>query len=173
MSVARAFESREAGHRPVVLVAFSSESRRKVSGPGLRSFLAIADLWGLSEEQRRILLGLPSRSTFHNWARAVREHREITLDLDVLMRISAVLGIHKALQILHREEAAGANWLRGPHDAPVFGGQPPLSVMLAGSQDALLTVRRYLDGARGGVFASPNAIDRDFRPYTDAEIVFS
>jgi Protein of unknown function (DUF2384) len=173
MSLARAIQNPEAERRSVDRGAFSSESRRKVSGPGLRTFLAIADLWGLGEEQRRILLGLPSRSTYHNWARAVREHREITLDLDVLMRISAVLGIHKALQILHREEAEGVAWLRGPHDAPVFGGQPPLSVMLAGSQDALLTVRRYLDGARGGVFAAPNAVDQDLRPYTDAEIVFS
>jgi Protein of unknown function (DUF2384) len=173
MSLARAVETPDADLRTGGLGAFSSGNRRKVSGPGLRTFLAIADVWRLSEEQRRIMLGLPSRSTYHNWARAVREHRDITLDLDALMRISAVLGIHKALQILHQDETDGASWLRGPHDAPVFSGQSPLAVMLTGSQDALLTVRRFLDGARGGVFATPNAIDRGFSPYTDAEIVFS
>ncbi len=173
MSLARAAHPISAGPERIDAAAFTSANRRKVSGPGLRTFLAIADLWGLSEEQRLILLGQPSRSTYHNWAKAAREHREINLDLDVLMRISAVLGIHKALQILHRTEAEGVAWLRGPHDAPVFGGQPPLAVMLAGSQDALLVVRRHLDGARGGLFAAPNAIDRDVAPYTDAEIVFS
>jgi hypothetical protein len=107
------------------------------------------------------------------WAKAAREHRDIALDLDVLMRISAVLGIHKALRVLHAAEAEGLAWLRGPHDAPVFGGRPPLETMLAGSQDAILTVRRFLDAARGGVFALPNAVDRDFTPYADADIVFS
>ncbi len=153
--------------------AYAPANRRRVSAPGLRAFLAIADLWGLTEEQRRALLGLPSRSTFHGWARAAREHREISLDLDVLLRISAVLGIHKALQILHLTEAAGVAWLRGPNDAPVFGGQPPLEVMTAGTQDALLTVRRHLDAARGGVSVAPNAVDERFTPYGDADIRFS
>jgi Protein of unknown function (DUF2384) len=155
------------------LAAFSPGNRRRLSGPGLRSFLAIADLWSLTEEQRRILLGLPSRSTYHSWAKAAREHREIVLDLDILLRISAVLGIHKALQILHRTEADGVAWLRGPHEAQVFGGRPPLETMLAGSQDALLTVRRHLDAARGGIFAAPNAVDHGSEPYGDGEIVIS
>lgn len=153
--------------------AFTPTNRRRVSGPGLRTFLAIADLWSLTEEQRRILLGLPSRSTYHNWARGAREHREIVLDLDVLLRISAVLGIHKALQILHSTEAAGTAWLRGPNDGPLFGGLSPLAVMTMGSQDALLTVRRHLDAARGGLFASPNAVDEGFESYADTDIAFS
>lgn len=155
------------------LAAFTPTNRRRVSGPGLRTFLAIADLWGLSEEQRRILLGLPSRSTYHNWVRSARGHREIVLDLDALMRISAVLGIHKALQILHPKEADGVTWLRGPNDGPLFGGRTPLEIMTAGSQDALLTVRRHLDAARGGLFAAPNAVDEGFEPYADADIVLS
>ena len=153
--------------------AFGPTARRGLSGPGLRAFLAIADLWGLNELERRILLGLPSRSTYHAWARAARERREITLDLDALMRISALLGIHKALQILHRTEEERLAWLRGPNDALPFGGQTPLAVMTAGTQDALLTVRRHLDAARGGFFAAPNAADLGFEPATDADIVFS
>lgn len=155
------------------VAAFDPATRRRLSGPGLRTFLAIADLWGLGEDQRRRILGLPSRSTFHNWARAVREHRPITLDLDVLTRISAVLGIHQALGILHASEAEGIAWLRGPHQATVFGGRPPLDLVTSGSQDALLTVRRFLDAARGGLYMGPVGIDRDFTPYTDADIVLS
>jgi hypothetical protein len=173
MAFAEAMPPEAVGPLRIDMAAFAPANRRRVSGPGLRTFLAIADLWRLTEEQRRILLGLPSRSTFHSWTKAAREHREVTLDLDALTRISAVLGIHKALQILHPNEGAGLAWLRDPHDAPVFGGQPPLEVMLAGSQDAILTVRRFLDAARGGVFAAPNAIDRGFAPYTDQELVFS
>jgi hypothetical protein len=35
-----------------------------------------------------------------------------------------------------------------------------------------LTVRRFLDGARGGVYMQPNAVDEAFAPYEDTEIVF-
>jgi len=149
---------------------FSPANRKRLSAPAFRTFLAIADLWGLTAEQRRRLLGLPSRSTFHAWARAVREHRDITLDLDVLMRLSTVLGIHQALQNLHETEAEGLAWLKGPHFAPVFGGQSPLTVMTAGSQDAILTVRRFLDAARGGLFMPPREDHINESPYFDHDI---
>lgn len=150
--------------------AFSPAARRRLSAPGLRTFLAIADLWDLTEEQRRLILGMPPRSTYQNWVKAVREHRDILLDLDVLTRISAVLGIHQALGILHSTEQEGLAWLRMPHSAVVFGGRPPLDLLTAGTQDALLTVRRFLDGARGGLYMAPNALDFDLRPYTDADL---
>lgn len=119
------------------------------------------------------MLGLPSRSTFYNWVKAVREHRDIVLDVDVLTRISAVLGIHQALGILHADEREGVAWLRGPHRAAVFGGAPPLALIVSGTQDGLMLVRRFLDAARGGLYMEPNEIDRAFRPYTDAEVVFT
>jgi hypothetical protein len=54
----------------------------------------------------------------------------------------------------------------------VFGGLPPLDLVTSGSQDGLLSVRRLLDGARGGLYMQPNTIDEAFRPYDDTEIVF-
>jgi hypothetical protein len=118
------------------------------------------------------VLGLPSRSTYHAWARAVRGHGDITLDVDVLTRISAVLGIHQALGMLHATEQEEVAWLHGPHGATVFGGRPPLDLVTCGTQDGLLTVRRFLDAARGGLYMAPNEADRGFRPATDADIVF-
>jgi uncharacterized protein (DUF2384 family) len=152
---------------------FAPANRRRLSGPGLRTFLAIADLWGLSEGQRLLILGLPSRSTYYGWVKAAREHRDVLLDVDVLTRISAVLGIHQALGVLWGSEAEGIAWLKTPHTAPVFGGQPPLDLVTSGTQDGLLIVRRFLDAARGGFYMPPNEIDRDFRPYSDADVVFS
>jgi hypothetical protein len=173
MSHASAVRPLEQGPQRLDLSAFAPINRKRLSGPGLRTFLAIADLWGLGEEQRRIILGYPSRSTYHNWVRAVREHRDISLDLDVLTRISTILGIHQALQVLHGTEADGVAWLRGPHNATIFGGQPPLNMLTGGSQDGLLTVRRFLDAARGGLFMAPNAVDEGFSAYTDEDIVVS
>jgi hypothetical protein len=54
----------------------------------------------------------------------------------------------------------------------VFGGRPPLDLVTSGSQDGLLSVRRFLDGARGGLYMQPNTIDEAFTPYSDTEIVF-
>ena len=158
---------------PFVLDAgrFEPTARRRVSAPGMRAFLAIADLWRLTEEERRLVLGYPSRSTYHNWAKLAREGGEFTLDVDTLARISAVLGIHQALGVLFSSEADGVAWLRGPHDGTVFGGRPPLALLTSGSQDALLTVRRFLDAARGGLHMEPNAVDAGFVPYRDEDIV--
>ncbi|MGE0501399.1 MAG: MbcA/ParS/Xre antitoxin family protein [Rhizobiaceae bacterium] len=151
---------------------FAPDNRRRLSAPGLRTFLAVSDLWGMNEEERRLTLGYPSRSTYHNWAKLARTHGDFTLDVDALARISAVLGIHQALGILFASEAEGVAWLRGPHGATVFGGRPPLALVASGSLDALLTVRRFLDAARGGRSMEPNAADRDFSPYADSDLVF-
>jgi hypothetical protein len=151
---------------------FEPENRRRLSGPAFRTFLAIADRWGLNEGQRRMVLGFPARSTFHNWAKLAREQAPFTLDLDVLVRISAVFGIHQALGVLMADEAEGISWLTTPHDAPLFGGQPPLALITAGAQDGLMAVRRFLDAARSGLYMAPNAVDAAFAPYGDSEIVF-
>jgi len=160
------------GPSQIDVARFAPANRRRLSPPALRTFLAIADLWGLTEEQRRLMLGYPSRSTYHNWCKQAREHGAFTLDVDVLMRISAMLGIHQALGILFAEERLGVDWLRAPHHATVFGGQSPLALATSGTQDGLLTVRRFLDGARGGLYMQPNAIDEAFTPYDESEIVF-
>jgi Protein of unknown function (DUF2384) len=152
---------------------FAPANRRRLSGPGLRSFLAIADVWGLTEEERRLALGMPSRSTYHAWARTVREHGDLTLGVDTLLRISAVLGIHQALGILFPTVAEGVAWLRSPHEATVFGGRPPVALVTSGMQEGLLTVRRFLDAARGGVYMPPNEVDVAFRPYSAADIMIS
>lgn len=149
------------------------DNRRRLSPPALRTFLAIAELWGLSEEERRLVLGYPSRSTYHNWAKLAREHGSFVLDADVLTRISAVFGIHQALGVLFANEAEGVAWLRGPHQATVFGGRPPLALVTSGTQDGLMIVRRFLDAARGGLYMAPNAVDAAFVPYGEDELIFT
>ena len=55
----------------------------------------------------------------------------------------------------------------------MFGGAPPLAFVTCGMQDGLLTVRRFLDAARGGIYMEPNELDAGFAPYADADIVVS
>ncbi|TAW62314.1 MbcA/ParS/Xre antitoxin family protein [Rhizobium ruizarguesonis] len=172
MQQARREQRKDQGPQRLEMERFAPANRKRLSAPALRTFLAIADLWGLSEEQRLLMLGYPSRSTYHNWAKQAREHGAFTLDVDTLTRISAVLGIHQALGVLFSDDRAGVAWLRTPHRAAVFGGHPPLDIVTNGTQDGLMTVRRFLDGARGGLYMQPNTLDEAFTPYEDADIVF-
>jgi hypothetical protein len=150
---------------------FEAKARERLGAPALRTFAVIAEHWGLSEAQRVNILGFPGRSTYHYWLSKARDRKQVLLPVDTLLRLSAVLGIHKDLRILFgRLEDEGA-WLKKPHDAPVFGGQPPINLVTSGSPDGLMLVRRYLDAWRGGVFAAPNAADTDFAPYSDEDIV--
>ena len=152
---------------------FTSSNRRRLSGPAMRTFIAIADLWALSQNERLLVLGLPSASTYYGWVKAAREGDGFTLPTDTLLRISAVLGIHKALRILFASDAEGIRWLRDPHAALPFGGQPPIALVLGGTQDGLMLVRRFLDASRGGLFMAPNAADEAASALSDEDIVFA
>jgi hypothetical protein len=116
------------------------------------------------------VLGLPSLRRFRAWAKAAREQRDLILGVDVLTRISAVLGIHQALSILFATEREAVNWLTGPHRAPVFGGGPPIELVVSGTLDGVLTVRRFLDAACLGEYMSANEVDIGFHGYRDVDM---
>ena len=120
--------------------------RKGLSGPALRTFLRIADLWELTVDEQMTLLGVTARSTFFKW----KKDPNATLPKDTLERISYILGIYKALQILLPDEKAADEWVRRPNAASLFGGQSALDRMLSGQVGDLFVVRQYLDAQRGG-----------------------
>lgn len=120
---------------------------RDLSAAGLRAFFAIARDWALNTEEQMVLLGAPGRSTFFKW-KSAPESAE--LKRDTLERLSYLLGIYKALQILLPDAAAADTWVKKPNSAPGFGGQSALDRMLGGNVADLVAVRQYLDARRGG-----------------------
>ena len=112
---------------------------------GLRAFARISELWHLSVAERMTLLGLSSRSTYFKWIKEA----EVRLPRDTLERISYILGIYKAIQILLPDTRAADEWVRRPNDAAVFGGKSALERMLSGNVADLYIVRQYLDAQRG------------------------
>ncbi|MGH9312632.1 MAG: antitoxin Xre-like helix-turn-helix domain-containing protein [Vicinamibacterales bacterium] len=116
-----------------------------MSGPALRTFFSIARAWDLSAADERALLGWPPSSTFHKYKSG--DHG--TLSFDTLTRLSLVLGIYKALQVLYPEGAFADRWVRLPNSHMLFGGRPPLAFMTDGGIDALFQIRRLLDARRG------------------------
>ena len=154
------------------IARFAPANRRRLSGASLRTFLVIANFWGLTEKQRRLILGNPARSTYKGWVKKAREYQDFTLSVDVLMRISAILGIHIGLRTLFDDDQEGVAWLRQPHSARVFGGAAPIDLVTGGTQETLMTVRRFIEAARGGLYMAPSSDDRDWPPYDDSEIIF-
>lgn len=119
--------------------------RRQMSAPAMRSFFRIAEIWDLTTEEQRGLLGWPAESTFYKY----KTGQVGTLPYDMLIRISLVLGIYKALRILYTEPSLADRWVKLPNSNPLFGGQPALELMTGGGIDGLSQVRRLLDGRRG------------------------
>jgi len=124
----------------------ASPAARDLSSPALRAFFRIAAAWRLTAKQERILLGNPPESTFFKW----KKDQAGNLSRDVLERISYVLGIYKALQILFPDPARADEWISRPNSAPIFQGQSALQRMLSGNVGDLYVVRQYLDAERGG-----------------------
>ncbi len=120
-------------------------SNPALGGAGLRAFANIAEAWGLSIAEQLQLLGIGSRSTFFKW----RREQSPRLPRDTLERLSYLLGIYKALQILIPDPRAADEWIRRPNSAAPFGGRSALDRMLSGQVADLYVVRQYLDAERG------------------------
>lgn len=135
----------EPAHSPHRTLSRASVSQ--MSAAGLRAFFNIARDWALSADEQIVLLGSPGRSTFFKWKASPESAR---VPRDTLERLSLLLGIYKALQILLPQPAAADAWVKCPNDAPPFGGKRALDRMLAGNVSDLVAVRQYLDTMRGG-----------------------
>jgi len=119
---------------------------KEVSAPALRTVFRILAAWGLSNKEQMKLLGSPPKSSFYRW----KQGESVALPQDTLERLSYILGIYSALQVLlPRPEAADA-WIKKPNAAPLFGGRSALERMLSGQVADIYVVRQYLDAQRGG-----------------------
>ncbi|MEO6447245.1 MAG: MbcA/ParS/Xre antitoxin family protein [Gemmatimonadaceae bacterium] len=115
--------------------------------PGaLRTFFRVADAWELSAKEARLLLGNPPESTYYKW----KSGKVGSVSRDLLERVSYLLGIYKALQLLLPIAAAADAWVRAPNEAPLFNGRSALDVMLSGNVADLYLVRQYVDAQRSG-----------------------
>ena len=71
------------------------------------------------------------------------------LTQDELTRVSLLIGIFKALNILFNEKLAN-QWVSRPNSNPMFNNAPPLALLIEAGIPGMLAVRRLLDGRRGG-----------------------
>jgi hypothetical protein len=144
MTAAPAYPATRYDPAPIVDLSEPKERARLAKG-ALRAFFNIAERWKLKDSDARALLGGVSNGAYYAWK---KEPRARTLDEDTIRRISYLVGIFKALNILYGEKLADA-WIALPNTNRIFAGGAPLGYMIAGGLPALQTVRRLLDARRG------------------------
>ena len=132
---------------PAPLIDLTSRpERERLSASALKAFFNLMNRWAIRDEDARALLGGVSNGPYYNW----KKQPERLLDADVLTRISYLIGIFKALNILYGEKLAD-EWVRLPNTNRIFGGRTPLDYMIRGGVPAMQIVRRLLDARRGGM----------------------
>lgn len=112
---------------------------------GLKAFARIADHWGLTNRQAAALVDM-SEST---WKRAKQPGYQGRLGHDQVYRLSALVGIYKALEIYFGPNLA-RRWVTLQNDGPEFDGAAPVDAMIAGGLPKIMAVRTYVDALRGG-----------------------
>ena len=130
---------------PPVVDLGSRAARERLSAPALRAFFNVMARWKLRDEDARALLGGVSNGPFYE----MKRDPDRTLDADRLTRISYLIGIFKALGVLHSTALADA-WIQRPNTNPLFAGLTPLAYMIGGGLPAMQNVRRLLDARRAG-----------------------
>ncbi|MBW8319723.1 MAG: DUF2384 domain-containing protein [Rhizobium sp.] len=129
------------------LQGFSSEADRlRLSATALKAFRRLVVQWNLTGQQAAALLGV-STST---WERLKPEVASKSLTQDQMTRISALVGIYKALNLLFADAMAD-RWPQLVNAGPLFGHRTPVTAMIEGGIPHMLEVRRYLDAVRGGL----------------------
>ena len=105
-----------------------------------RTFERLAEAWHLTLPEKLSLLGV-TRPTWYQW----QQDRAVKLDEAVRERLSYLLGIYAALQLLLPVPERAHEWLRKPNRAPLFSGSTAMARMRVGGIDDLKQVWAYLD----------------------------
>jgi hypothetical protein len=130
--------------------------QEKLSPVAIRAFFRLTSHWKLRDEDARGMIGGISNGSFYQLKRGTTKTSNSktldlkTLDQDKLTRVSLLVGIFKALNILYGTKLADA-WVQLPNSNPIFGGETPLAYMLKGGVPSMMRVRQLLDARRGGL----------------------
>lgn len=118
----------------------------EVRAVALKAYSRIADHWSLTGREAAALADM-SEST---WKRAKKPGYAGELSRDQMLRLSAIVGIYKALE-LYFDPPLAQRWIKLPNGGPEFDGTRPIDAMIAGGLPKILRVRAYVDALRGGM----------------------
>ncbi len=117
-----------------------------VQSVALKAFSRIAEAWSLTAAEAAGLADM-SEST---WKRARKPEFAGDLTQDQMLRLSALVGLYKSLELYFNPPIA-AQWVKLANQGPEFEGERPVDVMIRGGLPKIIRVRTYVDALRGGV----------------------
>jgi hypothetical protein len=126
--------------------AVEDRPRAEVQVIALKAYSRIAEAWSLTAREAADLVDM-SEST---WKRAKKPGYASELGRDQMLRLSALVGLYKALE-LYFGPPLSRQWVKLANAGPEFDGARPLDAMIAGGLPKILRVRTYVDALRGGV----------------------
>ena len=121
-------------------------TRKRLTPAALKAFLSVAEKWGVKDDDARQLLGGVSSGTFYSLK---KDPARRALDQDAITRVSLLIGIFKALNILYGPRLADA-WMTLSNSNPIFRSSTPLAYILRLGQPGMIELRQLLDARRGG-----------------------
>ena len=122
-----------------------ADTRQRLSGAAIEAFFRIVENWEVKNQDAMTLLGGVSSGRYYE----LKKSRKGLLTQDELTRVSYLIGIFKALNILFSRKLA-SQWISRPNSNPMFGDGAPLQMLIRGGVPGMLGVRRLLDSRRGG-----------------------
>src|SRR5262249_38979033 len=102
-------------------------TRKRLSRAAIVAFFEILEAWGLNNDDAMQLLGGVSHGRFYG----LKKTHKGVLTQDELTRISFLIGIFKALNILFARKLAD-RWMSLANTNPMFNGNSPLASLIEG-----------------------------------------
>lgn len=127
------------------IAAPSTPASNEINAIALKAYARVSDAWALGQKDAAGLCDM-SQST---WKRAKKPGFGGELTKDQLLRLSAIIGIYKSLELYFSKPLA-ATWFTLPNSGPLFAGARPIDSAIDGGLPQILAIRTYLDALRGG-----------------------
>lgn len=125
-----------------MIPAQQSSTDKLLVDTGIKAFFLITQEWGLNHAQQRILLGNPSAKCYREWKAG--KINTCTIPIDLLDRLSHLLGIYKSLKIMH-SPGNQKRFLHNRSHVAHFFNKSPLDCILSGDLVALADLNQYLN----------------------------
>ena len=135
--------SKEGEERFRAIFSRADDPDEKLGRMGRAGFAAVCRIfikWGLSLEDQRKILGIEDNLPVETLGERAWDRS----DMEVLERLSHVLGIYKLLNMRFPTASNADGWIKRPNSATLFEGRMALDVMKEGTE-GLRAVRIYLE----------------------------
>lgn len=109
---------------------------------GLRFFIRIAELWGLSKRDQAEILAVRSYSDIASWIEQSQQNQHLKIPFQTIERISLLIGIRRRIELQYPKSRWNI-YMRTKNVA--LKGETPISFMVKGNVECLYLFRNYLD----------------------------